>query len=104
MRLLVLLGICSLAAWSAETPRMSSVDPNSGKPGTEITVSGEALSHITKLYLSDGKTDSEVKTTALEDKAVKFKIPDGFKAGRYGLAILTKDNRMIDQPVKVTVE
>ena len=40
----------------------------------------------------------------VEEKTLKFSIPESVKPGRYGLAILTKDNRMVDQPVRLTVE
>lgn len=104
MRFLVLLGICGIAAVAADTPRMSVVEPGGGKAGTEIKVSGEFLTQITKVYISDGKTDVEVKHTTVEDKILTFSIPGSVKPGRYGLAILTKDNKMVDQPVRLTVE
>lgn len=104
MRFLALLGIWGIVALAADTPRMAALEPGAGKVGTEITVSGEFLTQITKVYISDGKTDVEVQHSAVEDKTLKFTIPESVKPGRYGLAILTKDNRMVDQPVRLTVE
>jgi len=86
-------------------PRISSVEPTTGKAGAEITASGEELSKsiVLKLLISDGKKDVELKLTVQEEKSIKFTIPEGLAPGRYGLAIVTKD-KIIDQPVKVTVE
>jgi len=104
MRFLVLLGFWGMAVLAGDTPRMAALEPGGGKAGTEITVSGDFLTQVTKVYISDGKTDVEVKHTAVEEKTLKFSIPESVKPGRYGLAILTKDNRMVDQPVRLTVE
>ena len=86
-------------------PRITTVEPTTGKAGAEITASGEELSKsvVLKLLISDGKKDVELKLTAQEDKLIKFTIPEGLQPGRYGLAVVTKD-KIIDQPVKVTVE
>ncbi|MGH9722972.1 MAG: IPT/TIG domain-containing protein [Bryobacteraceae bacterium] len=104
---LALLAILILQAQQS-MPRMTSVEPPNGKAGTELTVTGENLTKppVEKIYLTDGKNDIEVKTTEQAATTVKFKIPANVKPGRFSLMILTsgKDPRLIEQPVKVTVE
>jgi hypothetical protein len=88
--------------------RMISAEPDSGKRGEVITVTGENLDkgHIAKLYLTDGKDDVEVQMTEQTETTIKFKIPPKATAGRLALMILTtaKPQQLIEQPVKVTVE
>ena len=44
-------------------PRMSTVEPGNGKVGDVITVAGENLQKdaVSKVYLTDGKIDTEVQ-------------------------------------------
>ncbi len=89
-------------------PRMTSVEPATAKAGVEVTVAGENLEkeNIAQVYLSDGENDVKVELTGQTATAVKFKIPDAMKPGRFNLVILTttKPPKLIDQPVKLTVE
>jgi hypothetical protein len=110
--LVSLLLAASFAAYAqAGNPRMTSAEPDSGKKGDVITVTGENLDkgHIAKLYLTDGgdgKNDVEVQMTEQTETTIKFKIPAKAIAGRMALLILTtaKPQQLIEQPVKVTVE
>jgi len=92
----------------ASFPRLVSVAPDTGTAGDELTVEGENLdkSLVSALYLTDGQKDW--KTDILEQSAgsIRFKIPADATAGRFNLMVLTagKDPRLIEQPVKVTVE
>jgi hypothetical protein len=93
------------------TPRMSSVDPDSGKRGDLITITGENLGKnmVAKVYLTDGgdgKNDVEVQVTEQTDTTIKFKIPAKATGGRLALMILTatKPQQLIEQPVKVTID
>jgi hypothetical protein len=47
-----------------------------------------------------------VDITDQAETAIKFKIPAKTKAGRFALMLLTtgKDPKLIEQPVKVTVD
>ena len=87
---------------------MTGVEPGNGKVGDVITANGEYLlkTHVAKVYLTDGQVDTLVEVTEQTDTAIKFKIPAKAKAGRFALAVLTtgKDAKLIEQPVKVTVE
>lgn len=92
----------------AAMPRMTTVEPATGKVGDELTVTGENLDkpNVAKLYLTDGKNDIEVAMTGQAATTIKFKIPASAKPGRLALMILTrgKEPKLIEQPVKVTIE
>ena len=89
-------------------PRMTTVDPGNGKAGDEITVAGENLEKtlVAKVYLTDGKNDVLVDLTEQTATSLKFKIPNKAAAGRFALMLLTagKEPKLIEQPVKLTVE
>ena len=103
-----LLVAASFAAYAQQAmPRMVSVDPPNGKKGDALTVTGENLQKdlVSKVYLTDGKTDLIVEVTEQTDTSIKFKIPVK-AAGRLALMILTtgKDAKYIEQPVKLTID
>jgi IPT/TIG domain len=97
-----------LAAFAQSMPRMTTVDPGNGKRGDLITVAGENLekSQVAKVYLTDGKNDIVVDVTEQAATSIKFKIPGKAVPGRFALMLLTtgKEPKLIEQPVKVTVE
>jgi hypothetical protein len=88
-------------------PRMTSAEPQNGKAGDEIAVSGENLDKaaVAKVYLTDGKNDIEVSISEQSGTTIKFKIP-GKATGRLALMVLTagKDAKLIEQPVKVQID
>jgi hypothetical protein len=89
-------------------PRMISVEPAAGKIGDVIAVGGEHLekTQVAKVYLTDGSNDLQVEVTEQTAAGLKFKIPTKVKPGRFALMLLTtgKEPKLIEQPVKVTVE
>ncbi len=89
-------------------PRMTAVEPTSGKVGDILTVTGENLekAHVAEVFLTDGKNDLKVPVTEQAATTLKFRIPPTVKPGKWALMILTagKDPKYIEQPVKVTVE
>ncbi len=90
-------------------PRMSTVDPGNGKAGDVITVAGENLekTQVAKVYLTDGKNDSEVEIVEQTGTSIKFKIPAKAAAGqRLALMVLTtgKDAKLMEQPVKIQID
>jgi len=91
-----------------EMPMIRSVDPPSGKGGDVLAVQGENLGRerVTTLYLTDGQRDIKVPILEQTSTSIKFRIPPEAKPGRFALMVLTKDEipRLIEQPVKVTVE
>lgn len=104
----LLLFAATLVLYAQEAmPRMSTADPSSGKSGDVVAVTGENLdkANVGKVYLTDGKNDFECTITGQTATEIKFKIP--VKAtGRLALMILTggKEPKLIEQPVKVTIE
>src|SRR3981081_4228605 len=108
MSFIVPLLLGCVAAWSQEAlQRMSTVEPGSGKTGDVVAVAGENLdkANVTKVYLTDGKNDLECVVTDQTATAIKIKIP-AKATGRMAIMILTggKEPRLIEQPVKVTIE
>jgi len=96
----------SLAAWEA-FPRITAVEPDTGKAGDVVSAKGENLSKaaIAELYLTDGKNDTKVQIDEQNDAEIKFKIPSAAKAGKYHLMVLTANKAsMIEQPVVFNVE
>jgi len=105
--LVALLLAAAVSAFGQAMPRMTGVDPQNGKTGDEIVVSGENLQKdvVAKLYLTDGKLDIEVPISAQTEKEIKFKIP-AKATGRLSLMVLTagKDAKLIEQPVKLQID
>ena len=103
-----LLFISFTLSAQATFPRMTSVEPATAKAGVEVTVAGENLdkANIADVYLSDGEKDVKVELTGQTATSVKFKVPDAVKPGRFSLVVLTttKPAKLIDQPVRLTVE
>ena len=101
--------VAALALYAQQTmPRMTNVEPDSGKAGDVLTVNGEHLDkgEVVELYLTDGKKDTKVQVTEQGPSALKFKIPDKATPGRFALLVLTggKEPRLIEEPVKDTQE
>ena len=101
------LAVCFAALAEQAMPRMTTVDPDTGKAGDVITVAGENLekNQVAKVYLTDGKNDTVVEVTEQAPTSLKVKIPTKATAGRFALMLLTagKEPKLIEQPVKVTV-
>jgi hypothetical protein len=89
-------------------PRMTAVEPANGKVGDVLAAAGENLDkdQVKEVYLTAGSTDLKVEITEQAAAGIKFKIPAKTAAGRYSLMILTagKEPKLIEQPVKITVE
>jgi hypothetical protein len=104
-----LLIAASFAGYAQQAmPRMVSIDPLNGKKGDVIAVTGENLQKdaVAKVYLTDGKNDIQVEVVEQAATAIKFKIPEKAAPGRLALMVLTagKDAKLIEQPVKVTID
>ena len=104
----LLLFAPQVSSAQAPTPRLLSVDPMNGKTGDAISVAGENLdkASVVELYLTDGKNDVKVHMTEQTTTSIKFTVPPAVKPGRYSLMVLTtgKEPKLIEQPVKVTIE
>jgi hypothetical protein len=103
----LLIAAC-IAVNAQQMPRMTSVEPQAGKVGDVVAVTGENLTKelVDKVFLTDGKNDTAVEVTEQTATAIKFKIPEKAKPGRLALMILTagKDAKYIEQPVKINIE
>jgi len=105
----VLLLATGFALYAQEgMPRMYSADPASAKRGDIITITGDYLDVgcVAKVFLTDGKNDTQVQVTEQTKTTLKFKIPDKIATARLAVMILTagKDAKYIEQPVKVTIQ
>ncbi len=67
------------------TPLITSVEPNSGKIGDELTAKGNNLGSdtIAALYLTDGKADVKVPMLAQTATSIRFRIPPAATPGRF---------------------
>jgi len=106
--LLIALALsAALVTFAAGFPKVTTVEPDTGKVGDTVSAKGENLdkSSIGELYLTDGKNDTKVQIAEQTDTEIKFKVPAAAKAGRYHLLVLTANKAsMIEQPVVFTVE
>lgn len=86
------------------SPRVTSVDPASGKPNDIVTVAGEGLekSRVSAVFLSDDKDDHKaVVVTQAADK-IMIKVPE-VKPGDYNVSIQS-GNAILIEPVRFTVQ
>jgi len=106
--LLVALSFPVHAQPQAAMPTMSSVDPESGKVGDVVVVTGANLDResVAALYLTDGTTDVKVAIIEQTATSIKFRIPREAKPGRLALMVLTpgKTPKLIEEPVKISIE
>ncbi len=85
-------------------PRVTGVDPDTGKANDTVTVAGENLekSHVSAVFLSDDKDDHKAPIVSQEAAKIVIKVPD-VKPGSYNVSIQTA-NAIFIQPVKFTVQ
>ena len=90
------------------SPRVDTVEPDTGKSGAVLVINGENLEKTTvaEVLLTDGKNDLKAEVVEQLAKTIKFKIPAAAKPGRFAIMLLTagKEPKYLEQPVKVTVE
>ena len=83
-----LLALTAITVYAQQAmPRMTNVEPDNGKAGDILTVSGEHLDkgEVVELYLTDGKKDTKVRMTEQGPTVIKFKVPDKVTPGRFAL-------------------
>ncbi len=99
--LLVLLGLLLFAQGS---PRVTGVDPSSGKVNDTVTVAGENLGKgaVSAVFLSDDKTDYKATLVEQDEEKIVMKVPH-VRPGRYNISIQT-GNAIYIQPVRFTVQ
>jgi IPT/TIG domain len=105
-RLVVLVVTVLLAslAFGQATPRVTAVEPSSGKVNDNVTVTGENLgkSTVAAAFLSDDKTDYEATLVEQAEGKIVIKVPQ-VKAGDYHVSLQVGNNIYI-QPVRFTVQ
>jgi NMD protein affecting ribosome stability and mRNA decay len=98
---LLIVSFCAgvLLAADSKSPRVTTVEPDTGKVGDVATAKGENLDKdvVADLYLTDGKNDVKVVIMERAADSIKFKVPQ-IQAGRYRLMTGSK-TAMIEQPV-----
>jgi hypothetical protein len=105
--LLIALALSPALVSFAGFPRVTTVEPDTGKVGDIVTAKGESLdkSSIGEVYLTAGSHDTKVEITEQTEAQIKFKVPQNVKAGRYHILVLTADEKsLVEQPVVFTVE
>ncbi len=110
-RAIALLSCLGMLSAQTSFPRMTTVEPMTAKIGDVVTASGENLdkNNVSEIFLTDNKSDFKVQITEQAAAAIKFRVPESVKAGRFGVVIRTpgtQANPAKDyvQPVKLTVE
>jgi len=105
-RWVVLVGVVVLAslACAQGNPRVTGVEPASGKVNDNVTVAGENLgkSNVSAVFLSDDKTDYKATVVEQADAKIVMKVPQ-VKAGDYKVSVQAGNNIYI-QPVRFTVQ
>jgi hypothetical protein len=90
------------------TPLMRVVEPGTARVGDEVLVTGDNLGkqYVAEIFLTAGQESHKVQVLSQEDKAVKFKVPTGVKAGPYRITVLIKrgDPILIEEPVRLLIE
>jgi hypothetical protein len=106
--LICALLVTGLLVFGQAMPRMTSCEPGNAKIADVLTVAGENLGkeQVAKVFLTDGKNDVAVEVVEQASASLKIKVPDKASAGRWSLMLLTtgKEPKLIEQPVKVTIE
>ncbi len=103
----VLLSVTFAAALLGASPRVKSVEPDSGQAGTELVAKGEDLDarQVSAFYLTDGEHDHKVRMKEQTSELIRFVIPPKTPPGRYALMLETKgaNASWLQQPVYCTV-
>lgn len=99
-----LLALLSPSLFSQGAPRVTSVDPASGKVNDTVTVAGENLGKgaVSAIFLSDEKTDYKATLVEQDDEKIVMKVPQ-VKLGDYNISIQA-GNVIYIQPVRFTVQ
>ena len=94
-----------LLLWAqAGSPKITAVEPETGKTGATLTLNGENLGKdsVEAFYFSDDAQDFPAEVAEQSATKVVVKIPS-LKAGPYNISVKVGDNIFI-QPTRVTIE
>ena len=105
---LAVLGALSAALVSAAVPRLMSVEPEAVEPGDQVTTNGSNVdsANVTKLFLTAGGKDIQVKIDEQTADSIKFTVPADVELGRYNLMVQTggATPALMEQPVICEVD
>jgi hypothetical protein len=96
--------LLSTLAFAQSTPKITKVDPPSGKVNDSLTVSGVALGKesVAAVFLSDDKSDFKATIVSQAADKIVMKVPQ-VKPGGYNVSIQVGGGILIE-PVRFTVE
>jgi hypothetical protein len=86
------------------TPRVTSVEPSSGKVNDNVTLMGENLGKgsVSTVFLSDDKTDYQVTVVEQAEEKIVIKVPR-VKVGNYNVSVQA-GNEILIMPVRFKVQ
>jgi len=108
LRTLLLLMLAILLAspvlFSQGSPKVSGVDPTTGKVNDSVTVSGANLAKdsVSAVFLSDDKSDYKAVIVEQSADKIVMKVPQ-VKPGSYNISIQV-GNGILIEPVRMTVQ
>jgi IPT/TIG domain-containing protein len=96
--------LLSTLVFAQTTPKITGVDPPSGKVNDTLTVSGVALGKesVAAIFLSDEKSDYKAAIVSQAADKIVMKVPQ-VKPGGYNVSIQVGGGILIE-PVRFTVE
>jgi hypothetical protein len=102
--LLAVISLFSTLLFAQSTPKITKVDPPSGRVNDSLTVSGEALGKdsVAAVFLSDDKTDYKAMILSQAADKIVMKVPQ-VKPGGYNVSIQVGTGILIE-PVRFTVQ
>jgi hypothetical protein len=102
--LLLVVTLLSPLVSAQGTPKVTGVDPTSGKVNDSVTIMGESLDKgsVVGVFLSDDKTDYKATIVNQAADKIVMKIPQ-VKPGGYNVSIQV-GNGILIEPVRFTVQ
>lgn len=96
--------LASSLLFSQTSPKITGVDPETGKVNDSITVSGANLAkeNVAAIFLSDDKTDYKAIIVNQAADKIVMKVPQ-VKPGSYNVSIQV-GNGILIEPVRFTVQ
>ena len=96
--------LLSTLALAQSTPKITKVDPSSGKVNDSLTISGVDLGKesVTGVFLSDDKSDYKASILSQAADKIVMKVPQ-VKPGGYNVSIQVGGGILIE-PVRFTVQ
>ena len=100
----VAIFLFSTIVWAQAGPKLTTVDPATGKAGDSVTIAGENLGKdaVQGVLVSDDAKDYPAEIVSQASDKIVFKVP-AVKAGDYNVSIKIGNNIYI-QPVRFKVQ